>query len=276
MRSHPVVPMPTIRRMKTKLALMGEGGVGKTSLIRRFVLSEYQDTYLHTIGTRVSKIELTVPYGSDIEVQMDVSIFDIMGQAGFKDLIRETYYHGAQALMSVCDLTRKDSLYALNKWIPSALEISGDVPLCIIANKKDLIDRRDFTDEELHTVAESFGAPYIITSARTGEFVDDAFNALAIEIVDRAFRQENVRAGEHGLREKVLRLLAKRGTLGLTKNQFFEILRGVNVGDLQAELVRLEGERLVTLLWQGPADFRAIITPQGVEASKAPAGFSEE
>lgn len=276
MRSHPVVPMPTIRRMKTKLALMGEGGVGKTSLIRRFVLSEYQDTYLHTIGTRVSKIELTVPYGSDIEVQMDVSIFDIMGQAGFKDLIRETYYHGAQALMSVCDLTRKDSLYALNEWIPSALEISGDVPLCIIANKKDLIDRRDFTDEELHTVAESFGAPYIFTSARTGEFVDDAFNALAIEIVDRAFRQENVRAGEHGLREKVLRLLAKRGTLGLTKNQFFEILRGVNVGDLQAELVRLEGERLVTLLWQGPADFRAIITPQGVEASKAPAGFSEE
>ena len=60
--------MPTVRHMKAKLALMGEGGVGKTSLIRRFVLSEYQDTYLHTVGTRVSKVELTVPHGADTEV----------------------------------------------------------------------------------------------------------------------------------------------------------------------------------------------------------------
>ena len=117
--------MPTVRRMKTKLALMGEGGVGKTSLIRRFALNEYQDTYLHTVGTRVSKVELTVPYGADIEIQMDMSIFDIMGQRGFKELVRETYYHGTQALMGVCDLTRKDSLFALNEWIPSALEIAG-------------------------------------------------------------------------------------------------------------------------------------------------------
>ena len=87
--------MPTIRRMKTKLVVMGEGGVGKTSLIRRFVLDEYQDTYLHTIGTKVSKIELTVPHGPDLEVQMDMSLFDIMGQHGFRDLIRETYFHGA-------------------------------------------------------------------------------------------------------------------------------------------------------------------------------------
>src|SRR5436309_15940342 len=118
MRSRPGSLMPTVRHMKAKLALMGEGGVGKTSLIRRFVLNEYQDTYLHTVGTRVSKVELTVPHGADTEVQMDMSIFDIMGQRGFKDLVRETYYHGSQALMGVCDLTRQDSLYALNEWIP--------------------------------------------------------------------------------------------------------------------------------------------------------------
>lgn len=268
--------MPTVRRMKTKLALMGEGGVGKTSLIRRFVLNEYQDTYLHTVGTRVSKIELAVPYGSDTDVQMDMSIFDIMGQRGFKDLVRETYYHGAQALMGVCDLTRKDSLYALNEWIPSALEISGDAPVYLIVNKKDLADRRDFTDEEVRKLAESFGAPFVYTSARTGEFVDDAFNALAIEIVDRAFRQEQARAVERGLREKVLLLLAKRGTMGLKKNQFFEILRGLNFDDLQTELARLEGEGLVTLAWHGPADFTAIITDRGIEASKSPTSWDEE
>src|SRR5207247_9261880 len=183
----------------------------------------YQETYLHTVGTRVSKIELAVPYGADVEVQMDLSIFDIMGQRGFKDLIRETYYHGSQALMAVCDITREDSLYALNEWIPSALEIAGDVPMYILVNKKDLADRRAFPDEAVQRLAETFGSPYAFTSARTGEFDEDAFNAVAIEIVDRAFRTEPARAVDRGLRGEVLELLAERGALGLTRNQFFEL-----------------------------------------------------
>lgn len=268
--------MPTSRHMKTKVALMGEGGVGKTSLIRRFVLNEYQDTYLHTIGTRVSKIELQVPYGPDVDVQMDMSIFDIMGQRGFRELVRETYYHGAQALVAVCDLTRRDSLYALNEWISSAMEIAGDVPAYVLVNKKDLKDRRDFDDEDVRKLAEPFGAPYVFTSARTGEFVEDAFNAVAIEIVDRAFRHEKAKAVERGLREKILVLLAKRGGMGLKKNQFFEILQGVNFDDLQTELSGLEREGFVILAWHGPSDFTAIITSRGVDAAKSPVSWDEE
>ncbi len=268
--------MPTIRRMKTKLALMGEGGVGKTSLIRRFVLNEYQDTYLHTIGTKVSKIELTVPFGADIEVQMDMSIFDIMGQHGFRDLIKETYFHGASALLGVCDLTRLDSLTALADWIASALEIAGDVPVFILANKKDLADRRAFPDEAIAKVAEPFGAPFVLTSAKTGEAVDDAFNALAVEIVDRAMRMEQARAVERGLREKILVLLAKRGSLGLKKAQFFEIIRGVSYDELQQQLAQLEKEGLIVVLWSGPADFNATITEMGVEACNRASSPLEE
>ena len=268
--------MPTVRRMKAKLALMGEGGVGKTSLIRRFVLNEYQDTYLHTIGTKVSKIELAVPYGADVEVQLSMSIFDIMGQRGFRDLVKETYYHGAQALMGVCDLTRKDSLHALNDWIPSALEVAGDVPVFLVVNKRDLRERQAISEDDIRTLAEPFRAPYIYTSARTGEFVEDAFNALAIEVVDRAFQLEQARAVEHGLREKVLSLLEKRRSLGLTKNQFFEILRGVNFDDLKAELTRLEGEGLVTVMWSGASDFTVFITPQGAAAAGRPVTWEEE
>jgi small GTP-binding protein len=261
--------MPTVRQMKTKLVLLGEGGVGKTSLIRRFVLDEYQDTYLHTIGTKVSKIELTVPYGPDLEVQMDMSLFDIMGQHGFRDLVRETFFHGAQAIMAVCDITRLDSLTALNAWIPSGLEISGDVPVYIIVNKKDLIDRRAFADGQVQKIAESFSAPWVMTSAKTGEFVDEAFNALAVEMVDRGMRMEQARAVERGLREKILLLLAKRGNLGLKKAQFFEILRGVGYDELQRELNQLERDGLIVLGWHGPADFTATITMRGVEASKS-------
>lgn len=247
---------------------MGEGGVGKTSLVRRFVLNEYQDTYLHTVGTKVSKVELTVPHGTDIEVQMDMSLFDIMGQRGFRDLIRETYFHGAQGLLAVFDLTRLDSLSALDEWIPSALEIAGDVPVRILANKKDLADRRVVTDEQIHKAAERFEAPFILTSAKTGEFVEDAFNALAVEIVDRALRAEVTMAADRGLREKILLLLAKRGDLGLKKAQFFQILRGVSYEELSKELDRLESEGLVALEWQGPADFTASITRKGAEESQ--------
>lgn len=268
--------MPTVRRMKTKLVLMGEGGVGKTSLIRRFVLNEYQDTYLHTIGTKVSKIELTVPRGPDLEIEMDMSIFDIMGQHGFRDLIRETYFHGAQALMGVCDITRMDSLTALSSWIPSGLEISGDVPVYIVVNKSDLIDRRALSDEDIRKAAEAFSAPWILTSAKTGEFVDDAFNALAVEMVDRAMRTEEAREVERGLRDKILLLLAKRGTLGLKKTQFFEILRGVSYDELQQELNRLEKDGLVAVTWFGPGDFTATITGRGVLASKGSASPLEE
>src|SRR5206468_1557412 len=182
------ISMPDVRRMKTKLVLMGEGGVGKTSLVRRFVLNEYQDTYLHTVGTRV--------------------------------------------------------------------------------NKKDLEAQRAFSDEEIRQAAETFAAPYVLTSALTGEFVEDAFNALAIEMVTRAFRQEDTRAVERGLRQKALVLLDKRGSIGLKKQQFFEILRGVKVDELQAELDRLEREVLVTILWYGASDVAVTLTPRGVKAVK--------
>jgi len=268
--------VPNIRRMKTKLALMGESGVGKTSLIRRFVLNEYQDTYLHTVGTQVSKVELEVPYGADIEVQMDLSIFDIMGQHGFKDLFRETYYHGAQALMAVADLTRRESLYALNEWIPSALEIAGEVPLYVVVNKKDLESRRAITDEEVRSLAESFRTPFVYASAQTGESVEDVFHALAIGMVDRGFQREQAQAIERGLPEKILLLLEKRGTMGLKKNQFFEILRGLTVDDLQVELSRLEGEGLLTIMWHGTEDFTAVITARGTEASKESSTWEEE
>src|SRR2546430_13277128 len=77
--------------------------------------------------------------------------------------------------MGVCDLTRKDSLYALNEWIPSALEIAGDVPGYLIVNKRDLEERRAISEEEVRHVAEAFAAPIVYTSARTGTLVDDAF-----------------------------------------------------------------------------------------------------
>jgi Ras-related protein Rab-5C len=268
--------VPTIRRMKTKLVMIGESGVGKTSLIRRFMVNEYRDAYVKTEGTRVNRVELQVPYGADIEVHMDLAVFDIVGERGFRDLVRETYYHGAQALMAVADLTRKESLAALSEWLPGAIEVAGKVPLYLVVNKKDLEAQRAITEEEIRSAAESFAAPYLYASAQTGESVEDAFNAVAIEIVDGAFREVQTRAAGSGLRERILGLLEKRGSMGLRKHQFFDILRGVKSDELQAELDRLEGEGFVTILWYGAADFNAVITPRGAKAFKRASVWDEE
>src|SRR3989442_3646141 len=117
---------------------------------------------------------------------MDMSIFDIMGQRGFKDLVRETYYHGAQGLMGVCDLTRKDSLYALNEWIPSALEIAGDVPVYLIVNKRDLEERRAISEDEGGHVAQALIAPVVYLSARARSLRHEPFNAIAVRHVVHA------------------------------------------------------------------------------------------
>jgi len=99
---------------------------------------------------------------------------------------------------------------------------------------------------------------------------------LTIEMVDRAMREEQSHAVERGLRDKVLTLLVKRGTIGLKKNQFLEILRGVIFEDLVQELNRLEGEGLLTLAWHGPSDFTAQITPKGVDAARKASAFEGE
>src|SRR3989440_7222689 len=151
--------MPDVRRMKTKLVLVGEGGVGTTSLVRRFVLNEYQDTYLQTVGTRVSKIELTIPHGADTEVQMDMAIFDIMGQKGFRDLVRETYYHGAGALMAGFDLSQKDSLSPLGEMVPPPPQNHRGGPPFFLLDKKGNEGPRGHPGEGDYSGAGNLSAP---------------------------------------------------------------------------------------------------------------------
>ena len=97
-----------VRRMKMKICLVGEAAVGKTSLIRRFVLDDFDDKYIQTLGTKVSKKELTLPSSvGDSELKVDMTIWDIMGQKGFRELLKEAYFYGAKGIIAVCDVDRK-------------------------------------------------------------------------------------------------------------------------------------------------------------------------
>jgi len=254
--------------MKAKMALVGDSGVGKTSLIRRFVLNEYSDAYINTLGTKVSKIELVIAYGEDVEVRMDLSIFDIVGQLGFNDLVKESFFHGCQGLMAVCDVTRKQTLESLHRWISTAMDVAGELPIIILVNKKDLMGMGSLRQEEVEKVVQMYDITYAYTSAKTGEFVEDAFNIVAGEMVERAFKRYEARQVDQSLKERLLAFLAKKGRFGVNKTDVFLMFKGVAYDELQRELEELGKEGLIQLQWHGPSDFTAIVTLQGEQAVK--------
>src|SRR3990170_698487 len=101
--------------MKAKVCLVGEHAVGKTSLIRRYVLDEFDDRYIVTLGAKVSKREMTIALPGLGEVLMDMTVWDIMGSRGFRELLREAYFHWAQGILAVCDITRYETLSDLDE-----------------------------------------------------------------------------------------------------------------------------------------------------------------
>src|SRR3989449_8836289 len=122
------------QKMKVKICLVGEGAVGKTSLIRRFIQDQFDDRYISTLGAKVSKKEIRVD-GPNGGVDVDMTIWDIMGEKGVRELLKEAYFHGAQGVLAVGDLTRKEKLDDLGDWGAPGVQGPGNVPIAYPGNK---------------------------------------------------------------------------------------------------------------------------------------------
>lgn len=179
------------RRMKVKICLVGEHAVGKTSLIRRYVLSEFDDRYIVTLGAKVSKKEMLLEPKGEVPVHMDMTIWDIMGSKGFRELLREAYFHGAQAILAVADITRYDTLEDLDSWVESVFRTVGEIPVAFAINKLDLRDQQAFGEEQVKQATEAFSAPHFYCSAKTGENVDTVFHELGQMVVKSTARTES-------------------------------------------------------------------------------------
>ena len=175
------------QRMMAKLILLGDGAVGKTSLISRYVFSMFDPHYIETLGTNVTaRVErLEGPQGP-LEVRLQ--IWDIIGQERF-DSIYTAYYQEADGVMLVCDGTRPETLESLSGWIRSAEEVLGKFPAVFVVNKSDL--NPAFTLEEVRSKLRgmssgAFGECSIVpTSAKTGNRVTEAFGTLARSIAEK-------------------------------------------------------------------------------------------
>lgn len=170
-----------------KICLLGDGQVGKTSLIRKFVLDQFSDNYITTVGTKVSKKKLLLPFPQqDMEFDLTMTIWDILGQKEFMAL-HNTFYAGAIGGLVVCDLTRRDTWDSLPKWIESFYSVTGTIPIIILGNKCDLTEQWQVTEQDMDKVARQFKAIFMYTSARTGENVELAFQNLASDIIEEKY-----------------------------------------------------------------------------------------
>lgn len=163
--------------MKVKVCFIGDAGVGKTSLIKRFVLDVFDDRYIATIGTKVTKKIIEVDNGGS-QTKVMMLVWDIMGQKGFRELLREAYFFGAHGAIAVCDLTNKETLEELRYWIKALTDVAGDVPIVFAGNKADLENEAVVKEADLQELAAKYNAKAFLTSAKTGQNVENMFKAL--------------------------------------------------------------------------------------------------
>lgn len=175
--------------LKAKVCLVGEAAVGKTSLVRRYVENAFDDRYISTLGSKVSlkKVWLT-PKGDKSQIlEVQLSLWDLIGERSYLDTLHQEYLRGAQGIIAVCDISRYSTFEALDQWVTAAFKVAGEVPLALVVNKVDLKDQIIclYDDQEPASKAESYGGFAAWTSAKTGENVNQIFGKLTLGIVRR-------------------------------------------------------------------------------------------
>jgi small GTP-binding protein len=161
-----------------KILLIGDGSVGKTSLVRRFVIDKFDDKYIVTIGTKTSRKPMKFAFAPEqLEIDMQLDIWDILGQSGMERAHR-VYFKGAEAVIIVCDGTNRKSFDAVPGWAASVVELCGSIPGALAVNKVDLRPQFQVSDEEAAARAKEFNLTLFHTSAKTGENVEAVFQHI--------------------------------------------------------------------------------------------------
>jgi len=165
-----------------KLILGGDGAVGKTSMVHRYVENEFATDYKSTIGTSIMKKQCTF---NELESIVRFIIWDLAGQAQFKR-VRQSYLANAEAGILVYDVTNRSSFENIDKnWYREIKKASPDIVLILVGNKIDLEAKRVVSRDEGEALAQKLTVTYIETSAKTGENIDDAFKMLALQIIKK-------------------------------------------------------------------------------------------
>lgn len=171
--------------MVKKICLLGDAAVGKTSLIKKYVHDIFDDAYVATIGTKVTRKEMLIRKPeSDFEYHLKLTIWDILGQHTFTS-VKATAYRGATGALLVCDVTRPETLLHSKNWVKTLTKEQGKLPIILLANKCDIDGDHNVSESEINSMAEKLDIDYWYTSAKTGQNVALAFRNLGEMLIEQ-------------------------------------------------------------------------------------------
>ena len=175
--------MPGFKRVKIKICLLGDPAVGKTSLIQKYIYNFFGETYMRTLGTKVSRkvVQYKDPK-ANMEYELIFMIWDIMGQK-FSSMPLDKYLQLAQGALIVCDITREETFNSLSDWRKTLYKETGKVPVVCLANKIDLEKNAAIKISEFEDFCKGKDLENFLTSAKTGKNVNEAFLALGKLII---------------------------------------------------------------------------------------------
>jgi small GTP-binding protein len=165
-----------------KVVVIGDGFVGKTSLIKKYVKHKIETDYLPTVGSSISKQPVSLKIGDDIK-KLSLLIWDIAGQRKFH-LLHKVYFKGAHGIILVFDLTKRESFENIKKWYASITSYGlSECPMILVGNKCDLKEQYAVETSEIDMTKMMLNiSEYFETSALDGINVKEMFQTMAIAL----------------------------------------------------------------------------------------------
>ena len=162
---------------KFKIVVIGDGGVGKTSLIQKFTHGTFKEDYIKTIGAQFTKLEKEID-GDNISLVF----WDIAGQSSF-EFLSSLFYKDSKACIIVFSLEENElgsrSYNHITDWKKEVEKRCGNIPVVLFANKVDIVEEKYLDKTKMKSaVDENDLDSYYITSAKTGQGVIEAFDIL--------------------------------------------------------------------------------------------------
>ena len=176
--------MNNSREFGFKISVIGDGGVGKTSLIKKFTKGTFEKDYVKTIGAQFSRYDKEI--NGDI---INLIFWDIAGQDDF-NFLHPLFYRESRAGIIVYSLEEnelgKESFIHIKNWHNELKKYCGDIPVVLFANKVDLVEENNLNEAILQNIVkERSFQEFYITSAKTGQGVIKAFNTLIHELYSK-------------------------------------------------------------------------------------------
>lgn len=166
---------------KYKLVLLGESGVGKSSLVLRLVKDEWLENQHSTVGASFFRYSCM----PDEKTTVNFDIWDTAGQERYKSLA-SMYYRGSAAALVVYDITSTESIERAKFWIRELKANSPDTVVCLVGNKSDLEQQRKVTPEDGQAYASELGLLFSEASAKDGSKVQKVFEMVAKQLLENS------------------------------------------------------------------------------------------